>query len=44
MYEWTGPDISRARLLPGAESLITGLRITHFEALDIDLPGAPASG
>ena len=47
MYEWTGPDINRARLLPGAESLITDLKITHFEALDIDPtrpPGAPASG
>ena len=40
MYEWTGPDISRARLLPGAESLITDLRITHYEALDIDPQGA----
>jgi hypothetical protein len=36
MYEWTGPDISRPRLLPGAEALITDLRITHYEALDID--------
>jgi hypothetical protein len=42
MYEWTGPDISRPRLLPGAESLITDLRITHYEALDIDPP--PPSG
>ena len=40
MYEWTGPDISRARLLPGAESLISDLRITHYEALDIDPPAA----
>jgi quinol monooxygenase YgiN len=38
MYEWTGPDINRARLLPGAEALITDLRITHYEALDIDHP------
>ena len=36
MYQWTGPDISRPRLLPGTESLITDLRITHYEALDID--------
>ncbi len=41
MYEWTGPDISRARLLPGAESLITDLRITHYEALDMDPPPPP---
>jgi quinol monooxygenase YgiN len=36
MYAWTGPDLQRARLLPGAEDLITDLRITHYEALDID--------
>jgi hypothetical protein len=41
MYKWTGPDISRPRLLPGAEELITDLRITHFEALDIDPVEAP---
>ena len=40
MYQWTGPDISRPRLLPGAEALITDLRITHYEALDID-PASP---
>lgn len=36
MYAWTGPDLTRPRLLPGAESLITDLSITHYEALDID--------
>ena len=36
MYRWTGPDMSRPRLLPGAEALITDLLITHYEALDID--------
>lgn len=39
MYTWTGPHIDRPRLLPGAEDLITDLRITHFEALDIDPSG-----
>jgi heme-degrading monooxygenase HmoA len=38
MYAWTGPDITRARLLPGAESLIDDLVITHYEALDVDPP------
>lgn len=38
MYAWTGPNIERPRLLPGAEDLISDLRITHFEALDIDVP------
>ena len=36
LYAWTGPNLERPRLLPGAESLITDLRITHFEALDIE--------
>jgi hypothetical protein len=38
MYRWTGPDISRPRLLAGAETLITDLRITHYEALDVEPP------
>ena len=38
MYAWTGPNIERPRLLPGAEDLIEDLRITHYEALDVDPP------
>ena len=38
MYAWTGPNIERPRLLPGAEDLITDLKITHYEALDVDPP------
>ena len=38
MYAWAGPDITRPRLLPGAESLIDDLVITHYEALDIEPP------
>ena len=38
MYAWTGPNIERPRLLPGTEDLISDLKITHFEALDIDVP------
>jgi hypothetical protein len=38
MYAWTGPNIDRPRLLPGAEDLIRELRITHYEALDMDPP------
>lgn len=36
MYAWTGPNPERARLLPGAEELISDLEITHYEALDIE--------
>lgn len=38
MYAWTGPVLDKPRLVPGAEELIENLRITHFEALDIDPP------
>jgi len=41
MYVWTGPHIDRPRLLPGTEDLIEDLQITHFEALDIDVPSDP---
>ena len=36
MYAWTGPELSRPRLLPGAEELVSDLTIAHYEALDID--------
>lgn len=37
LYGWTGPELTKPRLLPGAESLVSDLRIAHYEALDIDL-------
>jgi quinol monooxygenase YgiN len=36
LYAWTGPELTRPRLLPGAEALVEDVRITHYEALDID--------
>jgi quinol monooxygenase YgiN len=36
LYGWTGTEIMRPRLVPGAEELVTDLRVTHYEALDID--------
>lgn len=36
LYRWTGPEITRARLVPGAEELATSLSIVHYEALDIE--------
>lgn len=36
LYGWTGPELTRARMLPGAEDLVSDLRIAHYEALDID--------
>ena len=38
LYDWTGPEITRARLQPGASELITSLSIVHYEALDRDPP------
>jgi quinol monooxygenase YgiN len=38
MYAWTGRDLQKARLVPGAEALIEDLVITHYEALDVDPP------
>ncbi len=38
MYAWTGPDLAQPRLLPGTESLIEDLVITHYEALDVEPP------
>jgi quinol monooxygenase YgiN len=37
MYIWTGHHIERPRLLPGTEDLIEDLKITHYEALDIQI-------
>jgi quinol monooxygenase YgiN len=38
LYDWTGPEITRARLEPGAAELITSLSIVHYEALDVEPP------
>ncbi|HET8784000.1 MAG TPA: antibiotic biosynthesis monooxygenase [Candidatus Limnocylindrales bacterium] len=36
LYGWTGPELTRPRMMPGAEDLLTGIDIKHYEALDID--------
>ena len=38
LYGWTGPELLRPRLVPGAEELATSVTIVHYEALDIE-PG-----
>jgi quinol monooxygenase YgiN len=38
LYQWTGPELMRPRLVPGAEELATSVTIVHYEALDIE-PG-----
>lgn len=35
LYQWTGPDLTRPRLVPGAEDLATSVSIRYYEALDI---------
>lgn len=38
LYGWTGPEITRPKLLPGAEELVSDVFVVHYEALDIDPP------
>jgi antibiotic biosynthesis monooxygenase (ABM) superfamily enzyme len=38
LYGWTGPELAKARLVPGAEELLTDVTVAHYEALDIDPP------
>ncbi|HET7727658.1 MAG TPA: antibiotic biosynthesis monooxygenase [Candidatus Limnocylindrales bacterium] len=36
LYGWAGEVLERPRLLPGAEELAEDVRVTHYEALDLD--------
>ena len=36
LYGWAGDELSKPRLLPGAEALAEDVRVTHYEALDVD--------
>jgi hypothetical protein len=36
LYGWAGPEVSRPRLVPGAEELVSDISVVHYEALDID--------
>lgn len=36
LYGWAGEELERPRLLPGAERLAEDVRVTHYEALDVD--------
>jgi heme-degrading monooxygenase HmoA len=36
LYNWAGAELSKPRLMPGAESLADDVRVTHYEALDVD--------
>ena len=38
LYAWTGPELSRPRLIPGAEDLLTHVTVAHYEALDVGPP------
>jgi hypothetical protein len=44
LYVWAGPDLDKPRLLPGAEELVTELRVAHYEALDMDPDPSPERG
>ena len=36
LYGWAGEDLQKPRLLPGAEAFAEYVRVTHYEALDMD--------
>lgn len=36
LYGWAGPDISKARLMPGAEEHVDAVQVRHYEALDVE--------
>ena len=36
LYGWAGDELSRPRLMPGAEALAENVHVTHYEALDVD--------
>ena len=36
LYGWTGPEVTRPRMLPGAEDMVSDITVTHYEALDIE--------
>jgi quinol monooxygenase YgiN len=36
LYGWTGPQLTRARMMPSAEELVSEVDIRHYEALDVD--------
>jgi len=42
VYGWAGPDLSKPRLLPGSDELLTNIQVVHYEALDLD--GVPPLG
>jgi hypothetical protein len=44
LYGWTGPNVDRPRLLPGAEGLADSVDVTHYEALDLDPDAIFATG
>ncbi len=44
LYGWAGADIGKPRLLPGAEGLAEFVKVTHYEALDVDPDDLTAAG
>jgi heme-degrading monooxygenase HmoA len=43
VYQWAGGNLTRPRLLPGAEEELLDVRVTHYEALDLSPEGIPES-
>jgi quinol monooxygenase YgiN len=42
LYGWAGSQLTKPRLMPGAEQLADDVRVTHYEALDVEPEPATA--
>lgn len=36
LYRWAGPELSKPVLMPGSQELVEDVRVTHYEALDME--------
>lgn len=42
LYAWVGPNLTEARLVPGAREVIEEIHVAHYEALADDSAVSPA--
>ncbi len=35
LYRWAGPELTKPVLMPGSQELVEDVRVTHYEALDM---------
>ncbi len=44
LYAWIGPNLTEPRLVDGARKLIDEVLVSHYEALDKDIPPVTGHG